>query len=172
MSAHAIVVFTGRSVERMLKEGGSSAWTLKPSHARRCEYVVCTRNSRAEFTTPGPEPHGSAFLVARIADIRPAPEPNDEGRYLIAFAEYSKIMVPNAWKGRNPVRYTTLEELGIDPVSLHWQPMPEAAPKEAPPRKLDGRSRESRGITIAEAKRALAEAFGVSEDAVEITIHG
>lgn len=175
MSSAAIVVFTGRSTERMLSEGGSSAWALDPRHARRCEYVVCARNSRAEFTRPGPEDHGSAFLVARIKEIVPAQEPKESGRFLIAFSEYAHTDIPNAWKGwRNPVRYTSLEEIGdngIDPSMLEWKPMPEAS-RPARPTEPAPRGNDAQPLTIAEAKRGLAEAFGVSVDAVEITIRG
>jgi hypothetical protein len=175
MSTAAIVVFTGRSTERMLSEGGSSAWALDPRHARRCEYVVCARNSRAEFTKPGPEDHGSAFLVARIKDIVPAHEPKEPGRFLIAFSEHAHIDIPKAWKGwRNPVRYTNLEEIGddgIDPATLEWKPMPEAG-RPVQPTEPATSGNGLRPLTIAEAKRGLAEAFGVSVDAVEITIRG
>lgn len=173
MSGSAIAVFTGRTVERMLSEGGSSAWTLDPRHAGRCEYVVCARNSRAEFTRPGPEKHGAAFLIARIAGIVPAPDPKEEGRFLIAFGEYALLLVEDAWKGwRNPVRYTSLEELGIDPTALQWHAMPSAEPTATARQATDVDGARPRPLTIMEAKRGLAETFGVSVDAVEITIRG
>jgi hypothetical protein len=170
MAHKAIVVFTGKTVENMVNDGGSSAWALDQVHARQCEFVVCARNSRASFTRPGPEPHGSAFLVARIRDVVPAS--GEEDRFLIAFAEYARLDLPNAWQGwRNPVRYTTLEDIGVDPESLTFEPMPEPASRltvESPV--SDGE--DERPLTISEAKRRLAKALGVEERAIEITVRG
>ena len=47
---------------------------------------------------------------------------------LIVFSEFARVAVPDSWpKGyRNPVRYSTLEEISIDPAKLEWKPMPEA----------------------------------------------
>lgn len=167
----AVVVFTGRTVERMLEERGSSAWALDRHHALRCEYVICCRNSRAEFTRPGPEAHGSAFLIARIKDVVPAP--GEEHRLLIEFGEYALIDVPDLWKGwRNPVRYAPLSELGIDPTTLQFSPMPDARRgSPATTERVEPTSRR-KGLTIEDAKRGLAETFGVSPDSIEITIRG
>lgn len=122
MSQEIPVVFTAKSVETLLAEGGTSAWRLDRNHARQCAYVVCTRNAKAEWVE-GPEPHQSAFLVGKISDVVPAPDRPE--RYLIQFREYARVDIPNVWKGdRNPIRYSTLQELGIDPVKLKWQPIP------------------------------------------------
>jgi hypothetical protein len=170
MARKAILVFTGKTVENMLNDGGSLAWALDQVRARQYEFVVCARNSRASFTRPGPEPHGSAFLVARIGDVVPAP--GEEARFLITFAEYARIDVPRAWQGwRNPVRYTTLEDIGINPDTLTFEPLPEASPRPAAQPATTGRE-DGRPLTISEAKRGLAKAFGVSEDAIEITVRG
>jgi hypothetical protein len=62
-----------------------------------------------------------------------------------------------------------LEELGIEPSTLKWEPMPAAS--ELPELK----SQMSSGVgalTLAEAKRGLALTFGVPAEAVEITIRG
>lgn len=88
----------------------------------RCVFAVCTRNANnrdawAEREN-GPEPHRSAFLVGRISNVIPSPE--SEGRYLIHFSEYAPVNTPDPWQGdRNPVKYTTLEALGIDPSVLN-----------------------------------------------------
>lgn len=169
-STEAVVVFTGRSIERMIEEGGSSAWALDPHHALRCEYVVCCRNSRAEFTRPGPEEHGSAFLIAKIKDVAPAP--GEEHRFLIEFGDYAVIDIRGAWKAwRNPVRYVPLDELGIDPTTLQFSRMTDTP--RAPPAASGAVERPRlRKLTIEEAKRGLAETFGVSPDSIEITIRG
>src|SRR5689334_4812454 len=118
MNNDTLTVFTAKSIERLLREGGTSSWRLNPAHARRCTFVVCTRNTRAHWGD-GDEPHGSAFLVARIGDVVQceATAENDESeedRFLIRFTEFARINIPNVWNGQhNPVRYTTLEELGI-----------------------------------------------------------
>jgi hypothetical protein len=138
--------------------------------------VVCARNAQTR-DAEGPEAHGTAFLVGRIKDVVPSPENPD--RWLIAFSEYAEIDVPGVWKGwRNPVRYTTLEDLGIDPITLQFQPMPSPAPfapaSEPVPAVVAGDEvvEEVFKLTIAQAKLGLANAFGVSPEDVSITIKG
>lgn len=164
-----IVVFTAKTVEQILAEGGTSAWRLDRNHARARTYVVCTRNAHADWAK-GPEAHRSAFLVGKISDVVPAPK--RPKRFLIEFSEYALIDVPDVWKGdRNPVKYVKdLDELGIDPLSLKWTPVPKP---RAGARKGAIEVAASNGdapLTIAEAKKRLAVTFGVSPDAVEITI--
>jgi hypothetical protein len=96
-----------------------------------------------------------------------------DGRFLIQFSEYARVNIPDAWQGgRNPVSYGTLEDLGIDPSSLKWMPMPEvkesvlAAEPPAPNAGPVG------PLTMAQAKQGLAQTFGVKPDAIEITIRG
>jgi hypothetical protein len=68
----------------------------------------------------------------------------------------------------NPVRYTSLEELGIDPETLSFQAMPvletgsSAGEVPAPRPHLDG--------IIAAAKVNLAAKLGVSPDSIEIIV--
>lgn len=171
MPSHAIVVLTAKSVETILLEGGTSSWRLDRNNARQCEYVVCTRNAHADWAQ-GPEEHHSAFLIGKVRDVVPAPD--YKGRFLIQFGSYARIDIPGAWRGdRNPVRYMTLEDLGVDPARLKWEQMPKlsesAAVKQAT---KQPRSAPASPLTIAEAKRALALAFGVREEAIEITIRG
>jgi|HigsolmetaAR206D_1030411.scaffolds.fasta_scaffold08144_2 hypothetical protein len=190
MSDQAIAVFTAKSKERIFQAGGSQSWVLNRAHARKLPYVVCVRNAN-HADTDGHEPHGTAFLVGRIKDIIPSSE-IDKGdgetgnRWNITISEYAEIDIPNAWQGwRNPVRYTTLQELGIDPAKLDFKPMPSMPttrdrsdrftwnpgdlvmvdpPDEEKPR--------TRALTIQEAKEGLAETFGVSPEAIEIIIRG
>jgi hypothetical protein len=178
----AIVLFTAKSAERILREGGTSSWRLDRNHARRCTHAVCVRNTRATWGD-GTEEHHVAFLVGKVSGVEPTaptPENNEspEDRYLIRFSEYARINVPNSWpKGyRNPVRYSSLEDLGIDPVMLKWEAMPEPAEALACAQdELDvGAVNVSSGeaLTIAQAKRGLALTFRVPVEAVEITIRG
>src|ERR1700687_972227 len=103
-----IVVFTARSPERIVREGGSQAWVLNPARAKRCTWLVCTQNRHNpdyEFSD-ATEPHGSAFLIGRISAIRKSEDAHDQIRWRIEISEFARIDCPNAWDhGRNPVRY-------------------------------------------------------------------
>jgi hypothetical protein len=158
-----LVVFTAKSVETLLGDGGTSSWRLDRKHARECTYVVCTRNAHASWVE-GDEAHHSAFLVGRISDVVPAePDDPEDGRFLVKFSQIARVDVPDVWKkgDRNPIRYATLAELGISSSSLRWEPMP---PPPRPP--------AARGLTIPEAKAGLGLHFGVPPESIEITIRG
>ncbi len=174
----ATVVFTAKSIERILREGGTSSWRLDRNHARQCAFAVCTRNAHADWVE-GPEAHQTAFLIGKIRDVVPCPatpENNEStrNRYLIQFSEFARVDIPNVWKGdRNPVKYTSLESLAIDPSTLNWEAMPEIGSVEgadedaAAPKKT-----VVEPLTIAAAKRGLALTFNVAPEAVEIVIRG
>ena len=40
-----IVVFTARSPERIIRDGGSQAWVLNPARAKLCRWLVCTQKT-------------------------------------------------------------------------------------------------------------------------------
>lgn len=169
-SNEALVVFTAKSVETLLREGGTSSWRLDRNHARRCPFVVCTRNAKAEWTE-GPETHHSAFLVAKIGDVVPADPEAEDGRFLVQFTEFARVDIDEAWKGdRNPVKYATLEELGIHPAQLRWEPMPDRPTADPPSSPV--KPTPKGGLTIAEAKKQLGLTFGLSPESIEITIRG
>lgn len=168
--SNAIVVFTAKSIEHMLQDGGTQSWVLDKSNAKHSEYVVCCRSGLDEVE--GPEPKGSAFLIGRVSDVVPSTE--SPGRWLIRMSEFARVNLPDVWRGwRNPVKYIDLTELGIDPAALDFQPMPEPCP-EAVAAQVTAKQSANRGspLTIAEAKRGLSLTFGVPEEAVEITIRG
>lgn len=178
MSHDAVVVFTAKTVERILNEGGTAAWRLDRVHARECEYAVCTRNVHADWSK-GPEARNSAFLVGKIRDVVPcAPTPENheapDNRYLIQFSEFAQISVPNVWKGdRNPVKYSSLESLGIDATTLKWEAMPELPQAANAIPKVNQLLKPAIGaLTMAEAKRGLSLTFNVPPEAIEITIRG
>jgi len=172
MSEETVVVFTSKSVDRILKEGGTSSWRVDRSHARQCVFAVCTRNANSDWVE-GSEPHHAAFLVGKVREVVPSSDPGCEDRYLIQFSEYALLNVPDVWKGeRNPVKYEAIENLGIDPQSLKWEPMPKPAPAEPNSAAREVSFPGVGPLTMAQAKKGLAIAFGVSPEAVEITIHG
>lgn len=170
---HAVIVFTAKSTDRLLKEGGTSSWRLDRTHARKCAFAVCTRNANADWVE-GAEDHHSAFLVGKVSDVVPCPDYPDKSRFLIQFSEFARVNIPNAWKGdRNPVKYGSLEELGIDPSTLTWEPMPVAGSMPAPILEKQVQGAVVAGpLTMAEAKKGLALTFGVAPEAIEITIRG
>ena len=177
MSQEIAVVFTAKSVERILAEGGTSSWRLDRNHARQCAYAVCTRNAYADWVE-GPEAHHSAFLIGKVSDVVPARD-SDPGRYLIQFSEYAEIESLEFWKGdRNPVRYATLDALAavdIDPAKLNWKPMPKTAPPAAVIEGAEPAPLQTgaiRPLTMSDAKKGLALTFGVPPEAIEITVHG
>ena len=184
------VTFTGKSIATILSQGGSASWRLARHRARLCEYVVCTRNTKADWSE-GSEQHGEAFVIATVKDITPAPSEESADRLMFSFGKYAPISIPKKWTGdRYPVHYTTLEEFGLDLDGLDWQPMPEPDPDLPsvgqhvpvdPHADLDdGLSHDvgsvdddrDRPLTMAQAKRGLALTFGISPEAVEITIRG
>jgi hypothetical protein len=178
MSKEVVVVFTAKLPERILAEGGTSAWRLDPNRVSRCDFVVCTRNARAKWSR-GQEAHHSAFLVGRVSDVvrcPPTPE-NDEApnnRYLILFNEFARVDIPNYWEGdRNPVVYRKLEDFAIDPLALKWEAMPKIVPA-AELAKIPAKNHPEavRPLTMAEAKKGLAMTFNVPPEAIEITIRG
>jgi len=163
----AIAVFCGKSRERILREGGTQAWRLVPSHAAKQEFVVCCR-SGVDWVE-GSEERGSAFLIGKVSGIAKATD--YPGRYLIKITEYADVSIPGVWQGwRNPVKYTTLEELGIDAAQLRFKQLEEATPSATPSETSSGASALS--LSIAQAKPALARHYEVPVDAVEITIRG
>lgn len=168
MPDKTIVVLTAKSIDRILAEGGTSSWRLDRNNARQCDFAVCTRNAQADWVE-GPEPHHSAFLVGRVKDVVPASE---KGRYLVVFSEFARVNIPDVWKNdRNPLRYSTLTELGIDPSTLKWETMPQLVESPAvftgvAPADKAG----SYSLTLEEAKNGLARTFNVAPEAIEITI--
>ena len=110
MTNTAVVVFTARSTERIVAEGGSEASVLNGARARRCDYLVCTQNTHGDWGD-GHEPHGSAFLVGKLDDVVPSPENKD--RWVIKISEYARVSLPNKWDGgRNPGKPVHLGRAG------------------------------------------------------------
>ena len=162
----AIVVFTSETKQSILDKGGSGDWVLSPKNAGRRQYLVCCRKpdwaNRAEGIA-----HKAAFLIGRVANLKKI-DASENGRgqprYQIQLSEYDDLNLADVWGRekdlRNPVAYDTLKKLGIELRGLKFKPMPAPGqPGQGP-------------MTIAEAKKALAAAFGVKPEDVEITIRG
>jgi len=166
----AIIVFTAKSIDRILQEGGTSSWRLNRLNARKCDYAICTRNANADWVE-GSEEHHSAFIIGKVKDVVPCPITED--RFLILFDEFALVNIPDVWKeDRNPLRYSSLEEIGIDPAKLDWKPMPEVEQKPEPQKAEPTFGKTGSPLTMAQAKEGLALTFGVSPDSIEITIRG
>jgi len=167
----AIMVFTARSPEVIVEEGGSQAWVLNQARARRCTYLVCTQNQHHpnhEFST-ATEDHGKGFLIGKISEIRKSREEGGEDRWMIAISEYAKLDVPNVWDGgRNPVRYTSLKSLGITVDGLKWRRVFQS--EDARDAQARSGSASQPKLTFEQAKKALAATYGVKPEAIEITI--
>jgi hypothetical protein len=67
-----------------------------------------------------------------------------------------------------------LQELGIDPATLHFEPMPliTEIQHSNENKVILEEEHKSKGLTIPEAKKGLALTFGVNPDAIEIVIRG
>lgn len=181
MSDEAIAVFTARSPQRIIREGGSQAWTLDPARARKCRYLICVQNQNnpdRDFSDAS-EPHGSVYMVGKISDVVPSQdEPGN--RWKICISDYHVLTIMNAWKGwRNPVRYTTLEEMGIDPDKLTFNSVKDIQRDMGVP--VDQQVQEPlieqdegsiAPLSMAQAKPRLAAFYGVTPDAIEIVIRG
>lgn len=170
-----IVVFTARSPERIIAEGGSKAWVLNPVRAKQCRWLVCTQNRHHpdhQFSD-ATEPHGAAFLVGKISAIERAPDEGDGNRWIIQIGEVARINTLDVWGvRRNPVHYTSLAELGIAHKDLLFEPLPENSESLSAPVRSSDAKWPPANLTIAEAKKALAASFGVTAEAVEIIIRG
>ena len=179
MHKDTVMVFTVDSFERIIKEGGTSAWHLDPKRVEGCEYVVCTRKTATSKRLP--ELPLSAFVIGKIGSVVPAqradfPGINQTKRYLIGFSEFARIQIPDAWvKQMNPVKYIALNSLSIDPTNLNWEPMPTTVVdwgKSIDEASLNSNAPGNGTVTISSAKISLARALGVKPEQVEITIKG
>jgi hypothetical protein len=173
MSDDAIVVFTKKGLSTILEIGGSDTWKLNPQRVLKCQYLVCTQNRHQQDGTPE-APHGAAFLVGKVSGVEPA-EPINGPRWLVRISEYAEIEMPDVWDGsQNPVRYTTLQSLGIDPATLDFQPMPEPSRTAREPAATPDMTSidDGRPLSIADAKPRLAAYYGIGPESIEITIRG
>ena len=183
----AIVVFTARSPQRIVREGGSQAWVLNAARAKQAAWLVCTQNRhhRDHEFSDATEAHGAAFLVGKVSGVVKSADESDDGkqRWLVTISEYALVDVPDFWgHHRNPVRYLSrgeLERKGINFKALNFKPVLSPTAQDVRARTLQGASAKQSAasdgvvpLTIAEARKGLAAAFGVKPEAIEITIRG
>lgn len=153
-----VMVFTSKSLETMKQEGGSGNWAAKKDRIKHARWIVATRNQKSGWTQ-GEEGHGSAFLIGRVSGIKSAPAP-ESNRFVIVFDRYAELKVANAWTGdRNPVAYTDLATLGINPDELEWKDFGTVEASGSTP-----------AAVIDQARLLVANAFSISPDAVKITV--
>ena len=158
-----LMVFTSKSLATMQQEGGSGNWAANKDRLRHAKWIVATRNEKSNWAE-GPEAHGSAFMIGRVSGIKSAPAP-EQNRFVVSFDKYAGLDIPNAWTGsRNPVTYTDLATLGINPDALGWK---EFHPH---PSSDSGGSPNEPSLVIDRARSMIAEAFSISPDAVKITV--
>ena len=166
MTQSAIAIYTGKPTETILEEGGSQAWVLDRKNAQNAVYGVLCYNPYAEWSK-GNVNHGAAFFIGKISGVTTSPIYPE--RSIVLFDEYAEVNLPDIWGGwRNPIKYTSLEELGIDIANLNFQPMPKKTTSSAE----NAISKDNQSLTIEAAKAGLALTFGVKPEAVEITIRG
>jgi hypothetical protein len=67
------------------------------------------------------------------------------------------------------VKYSSLEQLGIDPSKLKWEPMPKPSTVALQTPFVHP---AVEGLTITAAKQGLSLTLGVPVEAIEITIRG
>jgi len=145
----AILTFTANSLDEIVSKGGDWQWKLNADRAKTQQYLVCCSSVGIN--------RGNGFLVGKIEAVVPAS--GDEKRFIIRISEWAKINIPDLWNGyRNPVRYTSLQELGINPSDLKFEKTSKVT------------ASSSNSLTIAAAKSGLAKHYEVSPDNIEIII--
>ena len=161
-----VAVFTSKSVETILSDGGSQSWALDRVRASRCDYLVMCRNAHDQ--PEGPEPHGSAFLVGKVSDVVASTE--TPGRYKILISHFAHVDWEDEWGGaRNPVAYwKDADYKGDDGKVRDFKALDFKKVEDFAIKRTDDVA--STGMTIAAAKAGLAASFNIPESAIEITI--
>jgi len=177
IDTRCVAVFTARSPDRVIREGGSQAWVLDANRVRKTPYLVCVQNLHNDDRdfSDATEPHGSVFLVGKISDVVPSDDGKGD-RWKVEISEFARIKDPtNVWLAwRNPVKYGSLETFGIDLASLAFEPMPDGPKQGEVPRATGvvAASNDVAPLTISAAKIGLSAFYGVPQEAIEIVIRG
>ncbi|MDB9493382.1 hypothetical protein PN441_13225 [Spirulina major CS-329] len=109
-----LLTFTIHDEQYIKANQYDDAWVLSAERASNCKYLVCCHSQEPQ--------KGTAFCVGLVSQIQ-AKNPGDgKTRYAICISAYAPIDLPDVWDGgQNPVRYVSLQDLGIDPASLTFE---------------------------------------------------
>jgi hypothetical protein len=166
--SNAIAVLTNETTPQLLEQGYSGNWSFNKPRAENRQYLVCVRaRNRGDS-----ELNKRVFFVAKLKSVTDAPK---GFRYRLNFDEYAEIddvLLNRPW--RNPVSYTSLEELGIDSEKLKFKRRRVRLGAAAVERLAqdDTPALLSKGLDISEAKKALAQHYNVPVESIEIIIRG
>lgn len=163
-----IAVTTSDSIAETISANGSGAWALNLDKWQgKLRWLVC----RTKVGTAR-----RAFLVGQISGIteRPA-EPGDRRkRYVIEISHYAVpgADTPLSEGSQYPVSFGTLEQFtGLSEGEV--RAMLKTVPAKTLPYSYSNRvARGStpKGLTIADAKRGLAQSLGILESQIDIVI--
>jgi hypothetical protein len=170
MNTRTVMVLTSKSFETMIAEGGSGNWRANEESVRRCSYVVAVRNRHTDWSQ-GLEDHGTAFLIGRVVGVKPSPKYPE--RIVIQFDRFATLDKPNSWPTgiRNPVSYSDLDNLGIDPEKLDWQEFPGYSPTSPIDESAEqSADKLSPAEVIDRAKEMIARSMSIPVSAVKISI--
>ncbi len=169
MSKDVVMVLTSKSFETMVAEGGSGNWKANEDSIRRCRWIVAVRNRHTDWSQ-GKEEHGTAFLIGKVVGVKPSAEHKD--RLVIAFDRYASLNKPNAWPNgfRNPVCYTTLEDLGINSEELKWKEFPGSSRAAVSSKEEAEPDRQLPSAVLEKAKLMIAASLSIAPSAVKISI--
>ena len=163
-----VLVFTAKDFDTTVEQGGSGNWKLNAERVKKCDYVVMTANAHHRDSKHSNAMHGHAFLVGKISGLQSEAYDDlgnkEDDRWIIEFNDYALVDIPKAWGGfQNPVKYTELSSLAIQPEALEWKPFPMD-------QKVDRSNQAIPALTIEEAKLGLSKKLGISPENIEITI--
>ena len=147
---NTVVTFTRNDLKYINLKGCDDSWVLNPKRAGSCKYLVCCHSQGAK--------QRSAFLVGLINKVNLV----GDKRWAIHISEYATVDVPDIWGGwQNPIRYTTLEELGIDPSTLKFEKL----------QKIEKQPEiEIQPLSIEQAKEGISKKFDIAPEQIEIII--
>lgn len=129
---------------------------INKKNAFECDYVaLCDEN---EDESPG---FKEVFVVAKIREIKQ--DTNSPNRKTIVLGDFAYLNhLVELEDFRNPIKYTSLSDLGINKEELNWCPLEEQEVVE--PKK------PVRALTIPEVKLMLAESYNLNPEDILITI--
>ena len=162
----AIAVLTYETASDIVKNQGLGTWVLNERRALQQTYLVCCR---PVLGTQYPDAVFEAFLVAKMdRPFAVATTESDQKRYRIPITRYALVDLQLPWRDwRNPVKYTSLDKLGLDAETLHLDSCLGAKhPSATPTADPDGIQK----LTLIDAKRGLAAMLGIKPEQIEIEV--